>query len=84
MKVRPFRSIGGLTLHTYDPDQRETGHGNVSMHIPRDALSVLAVQAMAEIGMDASEELIQACRDLVSAVDMPAQPDAPFLALAER
>lgn len=34
MKVRPFRSIGGLTLHTYDPDQKEQGHGNVSMHIP--------------------------------------------------
>lgn len=75
MKLNPFRSIGGLTLHLFDNEDPIYGHGKVMMQVPREALSLLAIECINEIGMDASEALISACREVVAAVDEGKTPE---------
>lgn len=64
MKVAPFRSIGGLCLYLHD----DTGGSDVGrIKIRREDLSAVAVACIAEIGFDASPELLEICRQFTEA-----------------
>lgn len=77
LQLRASNSIGGLMIHLYYDETKQHGNGDVTVRAPKDGVSELAIAAIREAGMDASDELIQTCRDLIEAVDKEAIPKTP-------
>ena len=65
-----IRPLGGLTIYLREPGTEYF----MSLNVPREALSLLAIQCINEISTDASAELIAQCREIVRATD-PVKPE---------
>ena len=69
MRLRAFNSIGGVRLcgNPFTPGDIgfDSRHDCLEIKVDRKDLSSLALALLQAIGYDASEELIEACRQVV-------------------
>jgi hypothetical protein len=69
MRLRAFSSIGGLRLYGNPLHTSQVGFNSrndfLSLKVDRNDLSHLAVSMIKEVGEDASEDLIEICRQVV-------------------
>lgn len=70
--------IGGMVLYLKEEGSSEDF---MKLRVPRDALSLLAAECIKEIGMDASEELIELCRQVTEQANEPKAGIPPWRTL---
>lgn len=81
MHLYAFSSIGGL--HIYGKDSKQTDKDIFRLRVEKEDLSGLAVAMIQEVGADASPELIEKCRELVSLADEHLKPSVDQDGLSE-